>query len=68
MAGPTNEYGPKSIDPYGGAAVATARAGERAEQDAIFKQAGSGVFGGKQAFSDAARKGLDPDSGLLPRR
>lgn len=68
MARPTNEYGPKSIDPYAGAAVATARAGERADQQAIFNQAGSGEFGAKRAFSDAARKGLDPGSGLLPGR
>ena len=68
MARPTNEYEPKSIDRYTGAAVATARAGEQAERQEIFNQAGSGEFGAKRSFSDAARKGLDLGSGLLPGR
>lgn len=68
MARPNNEWGAKSIDPGAGAAVAAARGEQTRESSRIFREEGSGVFGGRGSLPDGETKRPGPGSGWLPAR
>lgn len=59
------EEGPKSIDPFTGAMVARGRAEEGAQRQQVFREEGSGVYGGGSLRREVPRA-YDALNELLP--